>query len=293
MFPVFPRPGEDNFNNRVYQTLDTWQRLLEEIATRVDNIEGFLAEDADYTPDEDAFIRRIADVLLERNVLSKTLYVDPVNGSNYNDGLSWDTAVQTLRYAFDKIPPGCVATVYLAPGHTYIMDYDETFSNSSVFIRAYGTSDRTITKIVFEKYLTGYSLASRGFTLYNSLLYFYMLTLENEEKGGSSGSWAPSTGAYLPIRVGTNVAGNSTVVFNFVQINQNRDYFISTKHAGGTVAIATATINFSDYAQALICNDFGTCQLGVFNCTATTGYSYVSGGTIGQNVLCNLDTLDT
>ncbi len=106
--------------------------------------------------------------------MSRTYYVDAVNGDDTNDG-SGAYPFKTLKKAIDSVPMGGYGVIILL-GSEHIIDSDITVINKYIHISG---SQMTGSRIIKNScYTDNYGNATTGFMPINSILSFYGLTIQ-------------------------------------------------------------------------------------------------------------------
>jgi len=219
-----------------------------------------------------------------QDMMHRTFYVDAENGDDNNNGSS-SAPFKTIKKACDSIPNGGYGTIYLSAGQIFHISVSVGLNNKTIIM--YGDASNN-SKIIFDTYNDDNYNYSRSIGLSNSRLMIRYCILENAEKSDSNLPWAVNDWS-PPI---LNNKNGYIQLYNCT-INQTNKYFITTRTGFGAVHLATCDINFSGDAIALVDSGGGNCAFSLYNSTATTGYKWIDGGTIGQNVITHLSSLDT
>ena len=222
-------------------------------------------------------------------MMSRTFYVDAENGDDSNDGSS-SAPFKTIKKACDSVPIGGYGEIRCKTDQTFSLSESIHLINKTIYLQRNGDNKPTIN---FETYIWDNQNCSYHITLRNSCLIINNFILNNAPKLDSSLDWGILGGVGVPLVVCGDSHYFGILSLKYCEINQTRDYFISSKHGFGMVTAISSIINFSEDASALINRDYGTVSLNIYNSTATSNYKWVANGTIGQNVITNLSSLDT
>ena len=120
----------------------------------------------------------VQDFIANANrVMSKTVYVDQVNGDDGNDG-SANAPFKTIKKAVDSVPAGGYGLIYLKPGQTYSIDpttylYNKYIHFKTTDLQAVTNGDVAPPEIHPTAFVDGNNYNSLyGFILFNSTLRF-------------------------------------------------------------------------------------------------------------------------
>jgi hypothetical protein len=216
--------------------------------------------------------------------INDKIFVSPTGGG---DGSSEDSPT-TLEDALIRAK-GRVCEIVLLDGEYHI---DKSYEIVTDFLYIHSLSyDASKVKIIFDSKDDGSYNYSWSIQVTKGILRFSHVTLENAPKSNSSLPWGVGGGGGAPIVVGNGGYREGTVVFAHCVINQTRDYFVSSKHANGSVVLTVTTVNMSDDAVAFIIPQFGTVRIAEYDSTITSGYKW-STGYLGYDFITNNETAD-
>ncbi len=218
-----------------------------------------------------------------QDMMSRTFYVDAENGDDNNDG-SESAPFKTIKKACDSVPNGGYGKIHLSAGQIFHISEVVPLDNKTIII--YGDSSNK-PKFIFDTYDNGSYNYSRNIYPSNGRLYIRQCILENAEKSDSNLSWAVNDWSDPIV-----LKYNGILYLYDCTINQTNKYFISTRTGFGVVYLSECSVNFSGDAIALVDSGSGCCAFNIYNSTATSGFKWVY-GTIGQNVITQLSSLDT
>lgn len=140
-----------------------------------------------YFPNSDL----VAAINAVPGMMERTFYVDPINGSDNNDG-SQNAPFQSLTKAVDSIPVGGVGTIYLKEGQTFTLTENIVIRNKKISFYRWGNTAGVSNPIITS---TEYVLGS-----YDAIYTFIL-------KDGASvafGAYTIAVDIVIPNHTGTN-----------------------------------------------------------------------------------------
>jgi hypothetical protein len=214
-----------------------WEPLTEftdaDLLQRIKNVDGSGSGlDADLLDGVhlDALIRK-SEIY---DVVSKTFYVDAVNGNDSNDG-SQSSPFKTVMKACNSVPSGGVGKIYLYRGQTFEFTSHTTIDNKYITFMQYGDSSGN-PKILHKKYtyLSGDGntyYTAYEFFLNNSVLEYVAVDVEVEARSDTN---IPKSSGYNAIKPRTNSAvffRYCNIISNGLSIVSPRDHCFAAIHA--------------------------------------------------------------
>ena len=211
-------------------------------------------------------------------------YVDPINGNNANDGLSYATAVQTITAtALNLVTGGDEVRTLESP--RVDTGYDATFTNQKVGIstsfslsNASNTSPIVLTTDLVNGMVTGdwvYVTNVGGNTAANGMWKINVLTNKTFELVGSAGNAAYTSGGAARLRTGSVITLPPGCIKN-VSMNGNNTQTVYPNNCGAWTASAnvTSSLNTSNFRQGNV-----AAQLSIATAFTTGKIAYQSLGT--------------
>jgi len=269
-WPEFPATKESNFEQKARTALNSWRSNAADMDIRIEDIEGFLENNSDFTPDPTRFRNSVHNALITDGVAKNiNYYVDPDTGSDTNDGSS-SAPFATLEKALESVPPGGHAVIYLNAGKTYTLTRPVILFNTTILVSKTGTDSVTITP---QYYVSGDKAWCPCISLRNSCIRFEKVTFNIVT---NTTGYSFSLHQNSIVRVGRNDCfGAVHFYYCDIDINDIDVRLVSGNNYGDGPSI----IGVSHYAITINVNADGFL---IDISKSTLAYS-VSGGTINDN----------
>ena len=238
VWPEFPPARVQQFNQKARTALETWRQNAMALETRLGNVEGYLSSNSDFSPNQTHFNELVWKTFESRNPLAKSIYLDPVSGSDSNDGTS-GAPLATLEEAIDRIPVSGMGTILVKSGTTIsLQNVRYVVFNKYVRLARWGDSNYTIT----SEYVDAGSYAQmKHIRLDNSCFQVWHCTVDLPQN--NTGKPVQFTyrglftsGYYTPLSMLTFGAGGP------IKINHTDNYFFEViTYAPGAIALGIST----------------------------------------------------
>ncbi len=194
-------------------------------------------------------------------MMSKTFYVDAVNGNDSNDG-SQAAPFATLKKAIDSAPPGAVCYIYLLDNAPHIVSANIYANNKRIVItKAAGVV--TNPKVIFKSYTvdvggTVYN-SNNHLSLSNSYIYTSYVDFEVEAATDTTLPYASASRGFHTdnsnaLITNSNIIGNGLSVFSSRNTNGAFSLFICSViiNNGNLIDTNYGTMRFASYSTTYV-----------------------------------------